>query len=418
MKKLLVLITLICLGWNSGFTQTRYDKYFSRCEIVQLNDSVLRVNTGCIGATIRDMDGDGKDDLVIGEFGEIRCPGQEKAQKPYVQGRCRVYKNYGTNTRPVYKDFKWLEENGQPLYVPITCCVPMTPSFADMDGDGVPELFSGCYDGEIYTWKQGENGEFADKKMILLADGSPLKIGHAATVFPGDVDGDGLIDLLITGLYDGVFFAKNTGTKEAYRFEKAEPVVCGTEGKKIEANHAVWYDWDGDGRLDIVYGAYFGGNVYWCRGTENGYAEPELLIERPERVQPGVASGEGHGDKPKICIYDYDGDGKDDLVLATEVWEHTGNDDMGPDFFERLMSDERLVEPGKAVKELVKKMAKYTDNLPQDKNSTPDARIPKELYEKWLEASNEYDDRLQRIMMEMSGGPAKNVGIIWVYYRK
>ncbi|HJA14797.1 MAG TPA: VCBS repeat-containing protein [Candidatus Butyricimonas faecavium] len=416
MKNLLGLITLICLGWNSGFTQTRYDKYFSHCEILQLNDSVLKVNTGCIGVTIRDMDGDGKDDLVIGEFGEIRCPGQEKAKKPYVQGRCRVYKNYGTSTRPVYKDFKWLEEDGQPLYVPITCCVPMTPSFADMDGDGVPELFSGCYDGEIYTWKQDENGEFTDKKIILLADGSPLNIGHAATVFPGDVDGDGLIDLLITSLYDGVFWAKNTGTKEVYCFEEAEPVVCGAEGKKIEANHAVWYDWDGDGRLDIVYGAHFGGNVYWCRGTEKGYTEPELLIERPDNVQPGVELGQGHGDKPKLCIYDYDGDGKDDLVLATEVWESTGNE-IGPDFFEKLMNDERLMEPRKMEKELRRKMAKYTDNLPRDKNSVPDARIPKKLYEKWLEATNEFDDRLQRIMAEV-GGTSENVGIIWVYYRK
>jgi len=416
MKRLLEVIILACLGWNSGFTQTVYDKYFSRCEILRLNDSVLKVNTGCIGATIRDMDGDGNDDLLVGEFGKVLCPGQEKMAKPYVQGRCRVYKNYGTNARPVYKDFKWLEADGQPLYVPITCCVPMTPSFADMDGDGVPELFSGCYDGEIYTWKQGEGGVFSGKKMILLANGSPLKVGHAATVFPKDADGDGLIDLLITSLYDGVFIARNTGTKEVYCFEKAEPVVCGVEGKQIKANHAVWYDWDGDGRLDIVYGAYFGGNVYWCRGTESGYAEPELLIERPDYVQPGVEPGEGHGDKPKICIYDYDGDGKDDLVLATEIWE--GVEDMGPDYFEQLMNDERLAEPNKTMKELMKKMARYTKNLPQDKNSVPDSKIPKKLYEKWLEVSEEYDSRLQQIMMEMSENPTKNVGIIWVYYRK
>lgn len=418
MRKIIGLIALVCLGWHAGYSQTKYEKYFSRCEIVRLADSsVLKVNTGCIGATLFDVNGDGKNDLLIGEFGEVLCPGQEKAKKPYVQGRCRVYWNYGTNEQPVYRDFKWLETNGQPLYVPITCCVPMTPAFADMDGDGVPELFSGCYDGEIYTWKKGENGEYTDQKIITLADGTPLKIGNAATVFPGDADGDGKIDLLVTSLYEGVFWARNTGTKEVYRFETVEPVLSGMDKKKIEANHAVWYDWDGDGKLDIVYGTNYGGNVYWCRNAGDGvYAAPEILVERPESVQAGVEPGQGHGDKPKICIYDYDGDGKDDLVLAAEVWENTGVE-MSPEIFEQVMHDKRLVESRKEVNAWEKKMRKYTDNLPRDSYSKPDSRIPKKLYDKWLKANKEYEGIMQRILEEATGR-TKWVGIVWVYYRK
>lgn len=119
------------------------------------DSSVLKINTGSCGATFYDMNGDGKDDLVVGEFGEVLCPGQDpKEKKPFVQGRCRVYLNYGTKECPVYKDFKWLETNGQPLYVPITCCVPMVPAFADIDGDGVDELFSGCYPGIFICGKR------------------------------------------------------------------------------------------------------------------------------------------------------------------------------------------------------------------------------------------------------------------------
>lgn len=418
MRKIVALVALICLGGHFCHAQTKYEKYFSRCEIVRLeDDSPLKVNTGCIGATLFDVNGNGKRDLLVGEFGEVLCPGQEKAKKPYVQGRCRVYWNYGTNTQPVYKDFKWLETEGQPLYVPITCCVPMTPAFADMDGDGVPELFSGCYDGEIYTWKKGENGEYTDQKIITLADGTPLKIGNAATVFPGDPDGDGKVDLLVTSLYNGVFQARNTGTREAYRFEKAEPVLCGADKKKIEANHAVWYDWDGDGKQDIIYGAYYGGNVYWCRNTgSDGYAAPEILIERPDGVQPGVEEGQGHGDKPKICICDYDGDGKDDLLLATEIWETT-EAEVTLENIRKLMNDERIVKYRKEMGILEKKMRKYTDNLPRDRYSKPDARIPEKLYKEWLEISILHEARMVQLQRE-EGSSAKIVGVLWVYYRK
>ena len=418
MKRLLGLIVALCAGWNVVQAQVVYDKYFSRCELVCTEDGMpLRVDTGCIGVCVRDMDGDGIADLLIGEFGNVLCPGQEKVAKPYVQGRCRVYKNYGTNERPVYRDFKWIEMNGQPLYVPITCCVPMTPAFADMDGDGVPELFSGCYDGEIYTWHAGEAGEYVGQKMILLPNGEPLTIGNAATVFPGDADGDGKIDLLLTSLYEGIFVAMNTGTNEAYRFEKAEPVLVGAEREKVDANHAVWYDWDGDGVLDIVFGANYGGNIGWLRNLGNGtYAEPEWLIVRPDEVQPGVNEGQGHGDKPKLCFHDCDGDGKDDLVVAAEVWESNGGE-ITPEVFEKVVTDERVVGQRKVVAKIEEQMKKYTDQLPENIEAEVDSRIPKRLYQKWVAAEKECNKQMEIVLSELSG-VSKCVGYVWIYYRK
>lgn len=272
--------------------------------------------------------------------------------------------------------------------------------------------------GIFICGKKGANGEYVDQVIIKLADGKPINIGNASTVFPGDVDGDGKIDLLIAGLYDGLFWARNTGTKEVFRFEKVERMNCNLGEEKIGVNHAVLYDWDGDGKLDIVFGAGYGGNVSWCRNLGDGtYAEPEILVERPEEVSAGLEPGQGHGDKPKICIYDYDGDGKEDLVLATEVWENTGCE-MTPDLFEKLIKDERWVKPRKTLDALVKKMRKYTDNIPENSYTEPDSRIPKDLYEKWLAANNEYDGLMQRIMNELTGGSTNLNGIIWVYYRK
>lgn len=91
---------------------------------------------------------------------------------------------------------------------------------------------------------------------------------------------------------------------------------------------------------------------------------------------------------------------------------------MTPDMFDNIIKDERLVELRKGIKAQEKKMRKYTDNIPQDRYSKPDSRIPKELYETWLEANIKYENMVQRIMEEQTGGATKLNGIIWVYYRK
>ncbi len=49
-----------------------------------------------------DLDGDGLKELIVGQF---------------AHGKIRVYKNYGTNTAPVFKDFTLLEAGGEVIAV-------------------------------------------------------------------------------------------------------------------------------------------------------------------------------------------------------------------------------------------------------------------------------------------------------------
>ena len=58
MKYVLSLVVLVCIGWHSGYGQAKYEKYFSRYEILHMSDSsVLKINTGSCGATFYDMNG-------------------------------------------------------------------------------------------------------------------------------------------------------------------------------------------------------------------------------------------------------------------------------------------------------------------------------------------------------------------------
>ena len=52
---------------------------------------------------VGDIDGDGKRDLLVGQYNE---------------GRLRVYPNRGDNARPRFDDFAWFEAEGRPGRVP------------------------------------------------------------------------------------------------------------------------------------------------------------------------------------------------------------------------------------------------------------------------------------------------------------
>jgi len=89
----------------------------------------IDVTTGHAAPYVLDFDGDGKRDLLVGEFGDGRFANEElpdglakgwKEKGRFANGRVRIYKNHGTNKKPRYTTFEYLQAGGGDATVPIT----------------------------------------------------------------------------------------------------------------------------------------------------------------------------------------------------------------------------------------------------------------------------------------------------------
>ena len=70
---------------------------------VEAGGKAIDVEVGHAAPWLGDFDGDGVDDLLVGQFGE---------------GKLRVYRNAGTNDAPRFDDFTWLQAGGEDAKVP------------------------------------------------------------------------------------------------------------------------------------------------------------------------------------------------------------------------------------------------------------------------------------------------------------
>lgn len=70
------------------------EKYFEKPYRVEAAGSFIDVDIGHAAPFIYDFDSDGKQDLLVGQFGE---------------GKLRIYRNTGTNQSPKYTEHKWFK---------------------------------------------------------------------------------------------------------------------------------------------------------------------------------------------------------------------------------------------------------------------------------------------------------------------
>ncbi len=64
--------------------------------LISAGNQPINVDLGHAAPFVGDIDGDGKQDLLVGQYGG---------------GRLRIYRNEGTNTAPRFDRFRWLEAN-------------------------------------------------------------------------------------------------------------------------------------------------------------------------------------------------------------------------------------------------------------------------------------------------------------------
>ncbi|MEM8666271.1 MAG: VCBS repeat-containing protein [Planctomycetota bacterium] len=268
---------------------------------------------------VEDLDGDGLEDLIIGDFG----------------GKFRWYRKSVDNGNVSYQAEDFIQAGDEAAAVRIYCCIGSQARFGDLNGDGIRDMIANSYDpGHCYIfWGLPEN-RFAAREELLDKAGVPIRsapiqkqdyqsFGSFFELVDWDDDGD--LDMMI-GCFDGTLKMRmNVGTKTNAEFAtKNIDVEIDGEPLKVKAHLCPKVaDWDGDGLWDIVAGSDDGSVTFFRNiGTEKApnFAEGERLVDphngvgynriiwEESEIVPGIRS--------QVEVTDYNADGKLDLLLG------------------------------------------------------------------------------------------------------
>jgi len=143
---------------------------------------------------------------------------------------------------------------------------------------------------------------------------------------PMDWDADGDLDMLIGTFSGQIFLRTNVGTRESPQYDPSSTKVF-ADGKPFKVDsHAslVAADWNDDGLVDLVVGSGDGG-VGWYENSgipeQPKFGAKRLLVAAPsdsiflwQFLYPDEASVPGT--RAQICVSDYNGDGRLDLLVG------------------------------------------------------------------------------------------------------
>ena len=175
----------------------------------------------------------------------------------------------------------------------------------DVDGDGVEDLLIGAPEaggtGQVLVFS-GASGAFVDR--VADPDGQAGDGFGYRVEASGDLDGDGVGDALVGAFRDDVGAAANAGSATVLSMRSRAVIAklgdpAGAAGDLFGIDVAALDDLDGDGRQELLIGAY-------QRDPPAGGDAGEALLFRGAAVED--LDGDRRGDR---CDSDMDGDGVD-----------------------------------------------------------------------------------------------------------
>ena len=285
-----------------------------------------------------DWNKDGKLDLVVGD----------------EDGRVAFLENTGKFTEdhtPLFLPPRYFKQQADDIKFGALA----TPVGFDWDGDGDIDLICGNTAGYVAFFENLSGAGVAKPKFagpkLLQADGKTLRImagrngsiqGPAeakwgyTTQTVADWDGDGLPDLLVNSILGKVVWYRNIGTRQSPQLAAAQPIEVEWNGPQPalawgwmkpqgKALLTQWrttpvaVDWNKDGLMDLVMLDQEGYLAFFERAKVDG----KLVLKSPRRAfcdesgKPLQLNKDtaGKSGRRKLCVADWDGDGKADFLL-------------------------------------------------------------------------------------------------------
>jgi hypothetical protein len=206
-------------------------------------------------------------------------------------------------------------------------------AWIDYDRDGLLDLYLVNSAGRSTLYRNQGDGTFTDvtSKAGVGADGL---FGMGVAV--GDYDNDGYPDLLVLGYGKSILYHNNGNGTFSDVTARA-----GVENTGRWASSAAWFDYDNDGRLDLVIANYVDWspekNFYcgnqgpglrsYCHPNDYHGVAPTLYHNNGDGTFTDVSQASGLGKCPSnglgVVTFDYDDDGRQDILIANDGMPNT-----------------------------------------------------------------------------------------------
>lgn len=260
---------------NEGTNETPFFKIYNKRFLTDKSID-LGIN---VSPVFWDINKDGLIDLLVAvEPDTVLNPSIEYT-------RIFRYNNVGTSSLPVYElvdtdfaDFSSLKQLGVSIAI------------GDLNNDSLEDMIIGNIEGKILFFKNTSPSDSTYNPSFLLSNNNLLNesVGSFAAPAIFDYSQDGLPDLII-GKYDGYFaYYKNTSSGNTLTFTKVTDKLGNARAnffnnalnppqfEAIGMSAPIFYDFEGDGKPELVSGSNSGHIKMWYISYDPFYSFPEI----------------------------------------------------------------------------------------------------------------------------------------------
>ncbi|OQY40253.1 MAG: hypothetical protein B6229_02205 [Spirochaetaceae bacterium 4572_7] len=178
------------------------------------------------------------------------------------------------------------------------------PIFTDLDGDDLLDMLIGGDDGTINHYKQEEL--YSSSFILITENFSSIDVGYNSRPAIIDLDGDGLLDLLIGNISGGIYHYEQVAENSL-----SFTLITGSFNSIYASNNAdpTFSDIDGDQLLDLFIGVG-GGNITHYEQIAINSTSFSLITENFNNIESEI--------KVSLAFTDFDNDNLIDMMISKE----------------------------------------------------------------------------------------------------